>query len=34
VAALDLAIQLGPGKRVVTVACDNGIKYLGGHIYS
>ena len=34
VAALDLAIQLGPGKRVVTVACDNGIKYLGGHIYN
>jgi len=34
VAALDLAKELGPGKRVVTVACDNGIKYLGGHIYS
>lgn len=34
VAALALAKELGPGKRVVTVGCDNGIKYLGGHIYS
>jgi|UniRef100_UPI004047F449 cysteine synthase len=34
VAALALAKELGPGKRVVTIGCDNGIKYLGGHIYS
>ena len=34
VAALAIAKELGPGKRVVTVGCDNGIKYLGGHIYS
>ena len=33
VAALAIAIELGPGKRVVTVGCDYGIKYLGGHIY-
>ena len=34
VAALAIAKELGLGKRVVTVGCDNGIKYLGGHIYS
>ncbi len=34
VAALIIAKDLGPGKRVVTDGCDNGIKYLGGHIYS
>ena len=33
VAALALAKELGPGKRVVTIGCDNGIKYLGGHIF-
>ncbi len=33
-AAIDLAVELGPGKRVVTFGCDNGMKYLGGHIYS
>ena len=33
VAAIDLARELGPGKRIVTLACDNGSKYLGGHIY-
>ncbi len=32
-AAIDLALELGPGKRVVTLGCDNGAKYLGGHIY-
>jgi len=32
-AAIDQAIALGKGHRVVTVACDNGVKYLGGHIY-
>jgi cysteine synthase A len=33
-AAIDLAIELGAGKRVVTLGCDSGAKYLGGHIYS
>ena len=32
-AAIELAIELGPGHRVVTLACDNGLKYLGGEIY-
>jgi len=34
VAALTLAKELGVGKRIVTLGCDNGIKYLGGHIFS
>ncbi len=33
-AAIDLAVELGEGHRVVTLGCDNGAKYLGGHIYS
>ncbi len=33
-AAIDIAVELGAGKRVVTVNCDNGMKYLGGRIYS
>ena len=33
-AAIELAKQLGPGRRVVTLGCDNGLKYLGGPIYS
>ena len=32
-AAVELAGELGPGKRIVTFACDSGAKYLGGHIY-
>lgn len=32
-AAVDLAAELGPGKRIVTLACDSGTKYLAGHIY-
>ena len=32
-AAIDLAGEIGPGKRIVTLACDNGAKYLGGHIF-
>ena len=32
--AIDLAVDLGPGHRVVTFGCDSGLKYLGGHIYS
>ena len=30
VAAIAVARELGPGKRVVTVAVDSGLKYLGG----
>lgn len=33
-AAIELAVELGPGHRVVTPACDSGLKYLGGEIYS
>ena len=32
VAALDLAKRLGPGKKVVTVACDTGLKYMNGNL--
>ncbi len=31
--ALRLAAELGPGRRVVTVQCDSGLKYLGGPVY-
>jgi cysteine synthase len=33
VAALQLATELGPGKTVVTVAADSGMKYLAGDLY-
>ncbi len=33
VAAIDLAAEIGTGHRVVTLACDNGTKYLGGTLY-
>jgi cysteine synthase len=33
VAALAVAKELGPGHRVVTVAVDSGLKYLGGALY-
>ncbi|HIJ12593.1 MAG TPA: cysteine synthase family protein [Halobacteriales archaeon] len=33
-AAIEIAKEIGPGKRVVTLNCDNGLKYLGGYIYS
>jgi cysteine synthase len=33
VAAIAVARELGPGKRVVTVAVDSGLKYLGGPLY-
>lgn len=33
VAAIELARELGAGKRIVTLGCDNGSKYLSGHIY-
>ena len=32
-AALQLAKILGPGKKIVTVVCDTGIKYLQGDLY-
>lgn len=31
--AIDLAKELGPGKTVVTVACDTGLKYMAGDLY-
>lgn len=34
VAALALARELGPGKVVATVACDTGLKYLAGDLYT
>lgn len=33
-AALQRAKALGPGKKVVTVVCDTGIKYLQGDLYT
>ena len=33
VGAIELAKEIGPGKRVVTFACDSGLKYLSGHVY-
>ncbi len=33
VAAIAVAKELGPGHRVVTVAVDSGLKYLGGPLY-
>lgn len=32
-AALRVARRLGPGKRVVTVLCDSGLRYLGGDLF-
>jgi cysteine synthase A len=34
VGAVQLAKELGPGKTVVTVAVDFGLKYLAGDLYS
>ena len=34
VAALRVARQLGPGKTVVTLLCDSGLKYLSTDLYS
>ena len=31
--ALALARELGPGRTVATVACDSGLKYVGGNLY-
>lgn len=33
VGALQLACELGSGHRVVTIACDSGLKYLAGDLY-
>jgi cysteine synthase A len=33
VAALGVARALGPGRRVVTIQVDSGLKYLGGNLY-
>ncbi|UOA29303.1 O-acetylserine sulfhydrylase (plasmid) [Pseudosulfitobacter sp. DSM 107133] len=33
-AAIALAKELGPGKTVVTVACDTGLKYMNGNLLS
>ncbi|EXF79170.1 hypothetical protein CFIO01_08647 [Colletotrichum fioriniae PJ7] len=34
VAAIRLAGEMGAGKRVVTIACDSGLKYLNGDLFS
>jgi cysteine synthase A len=34
VAALRIAVHLGPGKTVATLACDSGLKYLSTDLYS
>lgn len=34
VGAIDLAVELGAGHTVVTVACDTGLKYLAGTLYA
>ena len=33
VGAIELAKEIGPGKRVVTFACDSGLKYLDTNVY-
>ncbi len=33
VGAIELAQEMNSGKRVVTFACDSGLKYLGSHVY-
>lgn len=33
-AALDLALELGPGRTVVTLGCDSGTKYLAGDLFA
>lgn len=33
-AALSVARELGPGKRVVTVLCDSGLRYLSGDLFA
>ena len=31
--AIELSKEMTPEQRVVTLACDSGLKYLGSHIY-
>jgi cysteine synthase A len=31
--AIEFANEMKPVQRVVTLDCDSGLKYLGGHIY-
>jgi len=33
-AAIEIGKELGPGHTIVTVACDSGMKYLAGDLYS
>ncbi len=33
-AAIELGKKLGPGKTIVTIACDSGMKYLAGDLYN
>ncbi|HLJ98546.1 MAG TPA: cysteine synthase family protein [Streptosporangiaceae bacterium] len=33
-AAIVVARRLGPGHRIVAIAVDSGLKYLGGHLYT
>lgn len=33
VAAIELAKELGPGKKIVTMGCDSGLKYLDGDLF-
>ena len=32
-AAIEIAKEIGPGKKIVTLNCDNGLKYLGSDIF-
>ena len=32
-AAIQIGMELGPGKTIVTVACDSGMKYLAGDLF-
>ena len=32
--AIEIAKEMEPGQRVATLACDSGLKYLGGNIYA
>ena len=34
VGAIKLAVELGAGRTVVTIACDTGLKYLAGDLYT
>lgn len=34
VGAIDVAIEIGAGGTVVTVACDTGLKYLASDLYA